>query len=95
MQHKPYTLTGSNVQNLKINISSSPQTVIEPPASGQRTVGIDRQTFTDNVFSRAVPSEISAPVIGQNQETNSNMVTHSGRTSRPVIGQRLIDQVNH
>ena len=93
MQHKPYTLTGSNVQNLKINISSSPQTVIEPPASGQRTV--DRQTFTDNVFSRAVPSEISAPVIGQNQETNSNMVTRSGRTSRPVIGQRLIDQVDH
>ena len=82
VSHEPYSLSVKPIKT-KINITSPiepsvPTNVNFPP---QVTTSIDLNSFRDNVFSSNA------------QGSDIGVQTRSGRTSKPVVGNRLIDHI--
>ena len=96
VEHSPYSLKNAgNVHphNHRINVHVSPEpsgSLVEHTRQGEV---LDRNGFTENVFRNPHPQPLAASPEADEQPRSTAVVTRSGRISRPVLGNRLIDNV--
>ena len=93
--HSPYSLGNEELQvratRNHVHINVPPETGSNATEGGGDNRVLDREGFTQNVFGDHVtqPATESPDVA----PTPAAVATRSGRVSRPVMGNRLIDQV--
>ena len=95
VMHSPYSLTNLGNEGLRpnrINIHVPPETGSSAAEGVRYDRVLDREGFIQNVLGDSNPQ----PVTDSPNELprSTAVVTRSGRVSRPVVGNRLIDHVS-